>query len=74
MGCQFPFPLVYLYLFCLGTKLRYKPGVLMGGKKHLHDCGLSRSIGYFLEPLILLGLFGKKPLTIRLKGSLIVSF
>lgn len=42
----------------------------MGGRKHLHDCGLSRSIGYFLEPLILLGLFGKKPLTIRLRGML----
>ncbi|XP_078179463.1 putative RNA 3'-terminal phosphate cyclase-like protein [Carex rostrata] len=51
-----------------GTKLRYKPGVLMGGKRHVHDCGLSRSIGYFIEPLIILGLFGKKPLTIRLKG------
>ncbi|KAJ4751641.1 RNA 3-terminal phosphate cyclase-like protein [Rhynchospora pubera] len=51
-----------------GTKLRYKPGVLMGGKRHMHDCGLSRSIGYFLEPLIILGLFGKKPLTITLKG------
>ncbi|XP_010273558.1 PREDICTED: probable RNA 3'-terminal phosphate cyclase-like protein [Nelumbo nucifera] len=51
-----------------GTKLKYKPGVLMGGKHLMHDCGLSRSIGYFLEPLIVLGLFGKKPLMIRLKG------
>ncbi|XP_074571775.1 putative RNA 3'-terminal phosphate cyclase-like protein [Curcuma longa] len=51
-----------------GTKLRYKPGVLVGGKYLVHDCGLSRSIGYFLEPLILLGLFGKKPLSITLKG------
>lgn len=51
-----------------GTKLRYKPGVLIGGKHLVHDCGLSRSIGYFLEPLILLGLFGKQPLSIRLKG------
>ncbi|WOL01026.1 hypothetical protein Cni_G09739 [Canna indica] len=51
-----------------GTKLRYKPGTLMGGRYLVHDCGLSRSIGYFLEPLILLGLFGKKPLSIRLKG------
>ncbi|OVA19102.1 RNA 3'-terminal phosphate cyclase [Macleaya cordata] len=50
------------------TKLKYKPGVLMGGRYHVHDCGLSRSIGYFLEPLIVLGLFGKKPLSIRLKG------
>ncbi|KAG0501146.1 hypothetical protein HPP92_001218 [Vanilla planifolia] len=51
-----------------GTNLRYKPGVLVGGKHLVHDCGLSRSIGYFLEPLILLGLFGKRPLSIRLKG------
>ncbi|XP_058109823.1 probable RNA 3'-terminal phosphate cyclase-like protein [Magnolia sinica] len=50
-----------------GTKLKYKPGVLTGGKCE-HDCGVSRSIGYFLEPLIVLGLFGKKPLSIRLKG------
>lgn len=40
----------------------------MGGKHLVHDCGVNRSIGYFLEPLIVLGLFGKKPLTIRLKG------
>ncbi|PSS33694.1 RNA 3'-terminal phosphate cyclase-like protein [Actinidia chinensis var. chinensis] len=51
-----------------GTKLKYKPGILMGGKHHVHDCGVSRAIGYFLEPLIVLGLFGKKPLSIRLKG------
>lgn len=40
----------------------------MGGRHLVHDCGVSRSIGYFLEPLIVLGMFGKKPLTIRLKG------
>ncbi|KAL0916509.1 hypothetical protein M5K25_014028 [Dendrobium thyrsiflorum] len=51
-----------------GTKLRYKPGVLIGGKNVVHDCGLSRSVGYFLEPLIVLGLFGKRDLSIRLKG------
>lgn len=51
-----------------GTKLKYKPGIVMGGKYLAHDCGLSRSIGYFLEPLLVLGLFGKKPLSIRLKG------
>ncbi|KAG9453692.1 hypothetical protein H6P81_006596 [Aristolochia fimbriata] len=50
-----------------GTKLKYYPGVLIGGKHLVHDCGVSRSIGYFLVPLIVLGLFGKKPLTIRLK-------
>lgn len=51
-----------------GTKLKYKPGIIMGGKNLVHDCGLGRSIGYFLEPLIVLGLFGKKPLSITLKG------
>ncbi|KAF5744920.1 RNA 3'-terminal phosphate cyclase-like protein isoform X1 [Tripterygium wilfordii] len=51
-----------------GTKLRYKPGIIMGGRNMVHDCGVSRSIGYFMEPLILVSLFGKKPVTIRLKG------
>lgn len=51
-----------------GTKLKYKPGIVMGGKNLVHDCGVNRAIGYFLEPLLVLGLFGKKPLSIRLKG------
>ncbi|MED6194967.1 hypothetical protein PIB30_033580 [Stylosanthes scabra] len=56
------------FLFA-GTKLKYKPGIIMGGTQYRpHDCGVSRSIAYFLEPLILLGLFAKKPLTITLKG------
>ncbi|RZB69526.1 putative RNA 3'-terminal phosphate cyclase-like protein [Glycine soja] len=52
-----------------GTKLKYKPGTIMGGRQHsAHDCGVSWSIGYFLEPRIMLCLFAKQPLTIRLKG------
>ncbi|XP_022142004.1 probable RNA 3'-terminal phosphate cyclase-like protein [Momordica charantia] len=51
-----------------GTKLKYKPGIVMGGRHLVHDCGVSRSLGYFLEPLILLALFARKPLTIKLKG------
>ncbi|XP_019175956.1 PREDICTED: probable RNA 3'-terminal phosphate cyclase-like protein [Ipomoea nil] len=51
-----------------GTKLKYRPGIVMGGKHLAHDCGVNRAIGYFIEPLIVLGLFGKKPLSIRLKG------
>lgn len=43
-----------------GTSLRYKPGVLLGGAGLTHDCGTSRSVGYFLEALVVLGLFGKK--------------
>lgn len=53
-----------------GTKFKYKPGIVMGGRNLVHDCGVSRSIGYFLEPLVVLGLFAKKPLSIRLKGNL----
>ncbi|KAK6142762.1 hypothetical protein DH2020_023110 [Rehmannia glutinosa] len=52
-----------------GTKLKYKPGIVIGGRHLIHDCGTSRAIGYFLEPLIVLGLFGKKALSIRLKGA-----
>ncbi|PNT19037.1 hypothetical protein POPTR_009G016000v4 [Populus trichocarpa] len=51
-----------------GTKFQYKPGIVMGGRHLVHDCGVSRAIGYFLEPLVVLGLFSKKPLSIRLKG------
>lgn len=46
------------YLCLAGTTLRYKPGFIVGGEV-VHDCGKSRGIGYFLEPLILLGLFGR---------------
>ncbi|KAJ6750463.1 hypothetical protein OIU85_001040 [Salix viminalis] len=51
-----------------GTMVQYKPGTLMGGRHLVHYCGESRAIGYFLEPLLVLGLFSKKPLSIRLKG------
>ncbi|CDY17000.1 hypothetical protein HID58_028682 [Brassica napus] len=51
-----------------GTRLKYKPGIIMGGKNLVHSCALTRSMGYYLEPLLVLGLFGKKPLSIRLKG------
>uniref|UniRef100_A0A2N9JAZ4 RNA 3'-terminal phosphate cyclase domain-containing protein n=1 Tax=Fagus sylvatica TaxID=28930 RepID=A0A2N9JAZ4_FAGSY len=56
-----------------GTKLKYKPGTIEGGRsvaagELMHDCGVTRSISYFLEPLILLALFAKLPVTIILKG------
>lgn len=50
-----------------GTQLRYKPGVIMGGS-HTFDCGLDRSIGYFLEGLVCLAPFAKKPFNITLTG------
>lgn len=43
-----------------GTRLRYVPGVVLGGGGLEHDCGSARGVGYFLEPLVLLALFGKK--------------
>ena len=34
----------------------------------VHDCPLSRSVGYFLEPVIMLAPFAKKPLQLTLRG------
>eukprot|EP01104_Vermistella_antarctica_P011383 TRINITY_DN3170_c0_g1_i4.p1 TRINITY_DN3170_c0_g1~~TRINITY_DN3170_c0_g1_i4.p1 ORF type:complete len:360 (+),score=70.84 TRINITY_DN3170_c0_g1_i4:1460-2539(+) len=51
-----------------GTKLRFKPGFIVGGRNITHSCPLSRSVGYFLEPLIWLGPCGKQPLNITLTG------
>ncbi|XP_054708796.1 RNA 3'-terminal phosphate cyclase-like protein [Uloborus diversus] len=50
-----------------GTTLRYSPGLLLGGKVEM-DCGEGRSLGYYLEPLLCLGPFCKKPLEVTLKG------
>lgn len=50
-----------------GTCLYYKPGLLLGGTLE-HDCSRQRSVGYFLEPLILLAPFSKKPIHITLRG------
>jgi RNA 3'-terminal phosphate cyclase-like protein len=41
--------------------------MIVGGMLQ-HECSTSRSIGYFIEPLLILGLFGKKPLNITLRG------
>ena len=43
-----------------GTTLRYRPGLITGGAGLTHDCGRARGMGYFLEPLVCLALFGKK--------------
>lgn len=57
----------------VGTKLKFKPGIVMGGRNLVHECALSRAIGYYLEPLIVLGLFAKKPLNITLQGSAFIT-
>jgi hypothetical protein len=46
-------------LIIVGTTLRYKPGFIVGGEI-THDCGKARGIGYFLEPLVCIALFGRK--------------
>ncbi|KAG7092539.1 hypothetical protein E1B28_008889 [Marasmius oreades] len=50
-----------------GTALLLKPGIISGGPV-VHDCPLSRSVGYFLEPVILLAPFAKKALQLTLRG------
>lgn len=51
----------------LGTTILLKPGVITGGTL-THECPLSRSIGYFLEPIVMLAPFCKKPLNLTLRG------
>lgn len=51
-----------------GTELRYRPGQLIGGDEIIHECGLERNITYFLEAILLVAPFAKKPLNIRLRG------
>ncbi|KAG6814502.1 hypothetical protein H0H92_000027 [Tricholoma furcatifolium] len=50
-----------------GTAILLKPGVISGGAL-THDCPLSRSIGYYLEPIIMLAPFCKTPLQLTLRG------
>jgi RNA 3'-terminal phosphate cyclase-like protein len=51
-----------------GTTLRMKPGLLMGGTISVHDCGLSRSIGWFIEGILPLLPFCKNPVEITFLG------
>ena len=48
--------------------MRFCPGLMVGGAYHEHTCALSRSLGYYLEPLAALAPFGKQALEIRLHG------
>ena len=51
-----------------GTALRYEPGLLIGGNIE-HDCGPSgRAIGWFLQGVLPLAPFGKRPLNLELRG------
>lgn len=50
-----------------GTSFLYRPGAIEGGRIQ-HDCGTDRSISYFLEPMIALAPFSKKPFVLVLEG------
>ncbi|CAH1179466.1 unnamed protein product [Phaedon cochleariae] len=50
-----------------GTSVYFLPGLLYGGEVD-HDCSLERGVGYYLEALVMLGLFCKQPLKATLKG------
>uniref|UniRef100_A0A672IWN7 RNA 3'-terminal phosphate cyclase-like protein n=3 Tax=Salarias fasciatus TaxID=181472 RepID=A0A672IWN7_SALFA len=50
-----------------GTVLFYQPGLLYGGSVE-HDCNPQRSIGYYLEALLMLAPFMKTSLKATLRG------
>ncbi|CAG0878705.1 unnamed protein product [Darwinula stevensoni] len=50
-----------------GTVLNFDPGLITGGNIQ-HDCNVQRSIGYYLEALVVLGPFSKKSLRVTLRG------
>ncbi|XP_033636575.1 RNA 3'-terminal phosphate cyclase-like protein [Asterias rubens] len=50
-----------------GTSVFYQPGLLSGGTIE-HDCNTQRAIGYYLEALIQLAPFMKKPIKAVLRG------
>ncbi|KAH7103742.1 18S rRNA biogenesis protein [Auriculariales sp. MPI-PUGE-AT-0066] len=48
-------------------EISYTAGILSGGRIE-HDCSAARSVGYFLEPVLMLAPFCKKPLELTLRG------
>jgi RNA 3'-terminal phosphate cyclase-like protein len=54
-----------------GTRLILKPGIIDSaeGAPIEHKCDLKRSISYYLECIVLLGLFGKQSLNLTLTGN-----
>lgn len=52
-----------------GTSLFYKPGILVGGDRVVHECHVSRSISYYVEPLLMLAPFFKRAINLTLRGA-----
>jgi len=51
-----------------GTVLRLVPGILVGGIGVSHDCGIIRSIGWFIEGILPLACLGKNPIEVAFTG------
>ncbi len=51
-----------------GTTMRLRPGVGIGAKKVQHDCGKTKSIGWFIEGIIPLVIFSKENVNIEFTG------
>lgn len=51
-----------------GTTVIYKPGIIIGGS-FTHNCPLSKPVGYYIEPVLLLAPFAKKTSNIVFKGA-----
>lgn len=58
---------IQMILMYKGTAILLKPGIISGGPI-THECPLSRSVGYFIEPIIMLAPFAKKPLQLTIRG------
>lgn len=55
-------------LLLIGTCLHYQPGFIVGGVLE-HEANPQRSIGYYLEPLLMLAPFSKHPIRMKLTGA-----
>lgn len=53
-----------------GQMLKFYPGLIVNneGVEMVFDCGKERCISYYLEYLILIAMFGKNSLNIKLQG------
>jgi RNA 3'-terminal phosphate cyclase-like protein len=58
---------LFFSLSTTGTTVLFKPGFVVGGSL-THDCGTAKSIGWFLEGIIPLAPFSKKPFDITFNG------
>jgi RNA 3'-terminal phosphate cyclase-like protein len=50
-----------------GTQLRFRPGLLVGGRIS-HECPTNRNVGWYLEGILPLAPFGKEALQLELTG------